>query len=268
MTSFIRLTVVSSYLFALAITNLVTFPASAQEEVVGATEIYEGPPIYLDEPEAPPAPIEVETRKSTVKYAESDDIRFERGMIRYSDDSFTSDGPYKEFYKGGQLFSEGTFSKGKMTGAWTFYHPNGQLAKEASFLEGRPNGSVKVYDDAGQLVAEREYDQGKRSGVWKSYDSKEGVKTSEQVYDKGKASGVWKVWYKSGQLRQEQNFKDGKLNGLVTEWTTTGDKAGEATFVDGKMEGKNLVYRANGEIIERVYKEGKLVTQEIIPAAE
>ena len=253
---------------SLVFTCLLASYAIAQEnkDEIGAIEIYDGPPIYLDQPEAPPAPIEVESRDSKVKYKDSEDIRFERRMIRFSDDTFTSDGPYKEFYKGGQIFSEGAFNRGKMEGPWKFYHTNGQLAKEITFDAGHPNGAVKVYDDAGQLVAERNYDQGKRSGTWKVYDTKEGVQTSEQTYTNGKANGVWKVWYKSGQLRQEQNFKDGKLNGKVTEWSTTGDKSGEATFVEGKMEGTNTIWRANGEVIERIYEDGKLKSQTKTPA--
>ena len=146
------------------------FPAEAvgQEEGAGAAEAvedpqvkregetvefepYTGPPIYLPQGEDPPQPTVVESRVITEKFPESEAIRFERGVVRLSDNSVVSDGPHKEYYSNSQLFAEGAFDRGKPTGDWTFYHENGELAKSVSYKNGKPEGEVSVFGPEGKL---------------------------------------------------------------------------------------------------------------------
>ncbi len=228
-----------------------------------AIELYEGPPIYLPVGEAPPPPKEVESRDVKKKYDDSEAIRFERRVLRFSDDSYASNGPYKEYYKEGQLFSEGNYKLGELEGPWTFYHPNGQLAKKITYSRGRPDGEVEIYNEEGKLLAQRAYKQGKREGKWLTFNSESGDTLTEQVYANGLAEGVWKFWFTNGQLRQQQTFKQGKREGIVTEWSTTGEKRGEAEFANGVREGKSTEWRPSGEVIVKMFKAGKMVSQDI-----
>ena len=222
-------------------------------------EPYTGPPIFLPEGEAPPPPTEAEARVVKENYDGSDARRFERRLVRFSDDSVYSDGVHKEFYQNGQIFIDGAFSKSRATGKWTFYHPDGTVAKEVTYVKGKPDGEVRVFGKKGQPIAERTYKEGLREGVWVLYDKEGKQKLREESYRDGKADGEWKTWYSNGQLRQTVAFVAGQREGLATEWSQVGEKRGEAMFVAGKRDGKTTIWQRDGKVIERNYKAGQLV---------
>ena len=222
-------------------------------------EPYTGPPIFLPEGEAPPPPIEMDSRVVKENYEGTDSRRFERRLVLFSDDSVYSEGDHKEFYKSGQVFVEGEFAKGLATGKWTFYHPNGTVAKELKYINGHPDGEVQIFGKEGKLLAERAYKEGVREGKWTIYGKEDKQILREENYREGKPDGEWKIWYSNGQLRQLANFAAGQREGMATEWTQLGEKRGEAMFVAGKRDGKTTLWQRDGTIIERIYKAGDLV---------
>lgn len=222
-------------------------------------EPYTGPPIFLPEGETPPPAIETDSRVIKENYEGTDARRFERRLVIYSDSSVYSEGEHKEFYKNGQIFVEGEFTKSLATGNWTYYHPDGTVAKKVSFISGYPDGEVRVFGKEGQLLAERAYKEGTREGLWVTYDQEGKQKLREENYRDGKAEGEWRIWYKNGQLRQLATFISGKREGLATEWTQVGKKRGESMYVADKRDGKTTLWQRDGTIIEHVYKEGQLV---------
>ncbi len=232
-------------------------PAPRRESVT--VEPYTGPPIYLPEKEAPPAPKEVESRVVKENFPDTETVRFERGVVRYSDDSIVSHGPHKEYYSSGELYVDGEFDHGKAVGTWIYHHPNGKVAKEVTYKAGRPDGEVKVFNEEGKLVSRREYVAGARSGVWDSYSDDGEQKLREEAYKEGKPDGAFRTWFKNGQLRQEMNFVDGKLEGVATEWTQVGDKRAEVNFKNGLKEGVSRLWQNDGKIIEQNFAEGKPV---------
>lgn len=236
---------------------------SDNDNLESATEIepYDGPPIFLPEVETPPPPSEVESKVIKQNYEDSDTPRFERRVVRYSDESLKSDGPMKEYFTNGQLFVEGQYDTGKPTGKWTYYHKNGQLAKEITYNQGRPEGVVQYYNEEGQLVSQRQYAEGKRDGTWKMYDPETEQVLREESYSEGKASGEWRTFYKNGQLRQQTSFVGGRLDGVAKEWTKLGEQRAVAEFKEGKRHGKTTLYQTDGTIIERLYDDGQLVDQ-------
>ncbi len=117
----------------------------AQSGAEVAVEPYKGEAVYLPEPAAPPPASEVGGREMvSQKYEESEQIHVERGVLKFSDDTFVNDGPYREFYADGQLFVEGEFERGKQIGEWTYHHPTGKVAKKVTYVTaaGRRGGSV------------------------------------------------------------------------------------------------------------------------------
>lgn len=242
--------------------------ASGQEEEGGkpkpsreSTEIkpYTGPPIYLPKVEAPPEPKEVESRTIKENFPDTDTPRFERRVVKLSDDTVLSDGPSKEYYSNGQLYASGQFKRGKVVGAWTYYHPNGQVAKEVEYVDGKPSGQVTVYNEEGKVIAKRQYDNGRRDGVWETYNQSGEQKMREDHYQDGLANGVFKVWFENGQLRREIPFVDGKQEGVAKEWTRVGDKRAEVAFKDGVKDGKATVWQRDGKTVEQTYEAGRLV---------
>ncbi|TWT47579.1 toxin-antitoxin system YwqK family antitoxin [Botrimarina hoheduenensis] len=240
-----------------------TAAQSAKKAAPGTLEVepYTGPPIYLPQTEQPPPPSAVETQTLKQNYEGTDIPRFERGLIRYSDESVKSDGIIKEYFSNGQLFVEGQYSKGQPTGEWTYYHKNGQIAKRVTFVSGRPDGKVDLLREDGKRLATRQYANGKRDSVWTYFDETGEQPLREERYTSGKADGEWKSWYTNGQMRQVTTFKDGSLNGVAKEWGKLGEQRAVAEFKDGKRHGKTTQWQPDGKVIERLYDEGKLVDQ-------
>ncbi|MGL4513318.1 MAG: toxin-antitoxin system YwqK family antitoxin [Lacipirellulaceae bacterium] len=225
-------------------------------------EPYTGAPIFLPEAEAPPAPTEVESRSVSEKYPESNKVRFEREVVKFSDNSLRSNGPAKEYYQNGNLYTEGQFNVGYATGEWTYYHPNGKVAKKVTYAEGLPDGEVRLFTPEETLVAVRNYEAGKRTGVWVVYGEDGKQPLREETYADGLANGPWKVYYSNGQLRQESAFKGGKLEGIATEYSQDGDKRAEASFKEGLRDGKTTIWQRDGKIVERMFTAGRMTGDE------
>ena len=92
--------------------------AEGDDQDAALIKPYEGPPIFLDQPESPPPASLVEKRVDSEKYPDGK-VRFEREIARYSDNHFVADGFYREFYPNGQKFAEGQYKNGQQVGAWT-----------------------------------------------------------------------------------------------------------------------------------------------------
>ncbi len=241
-------------------------PAWAQSGA-GDTKIepYTGPPIMLNEGEAPPPPTLVETQMQSDKY-DNGEPRLQREVSRYSDNSFESNGVYREYFKNGQIFVEGQFSKDDPVGEWTYYHENGQVAKKVTYVDGKPDGVVESFDPQGRTLARRQYASGARDGDWTTYEPSEDesadlVKIREEHYSGGKPDGVWKSWRPDGKPAQETTFKGGQLNGVAIEWDEAGDKRMEITFVDGKRQGVTRVWRPDGKVVEQMFEDGRMISQ-------
>lgn len=239
-------------------------PAAGQQSGRESTEIkpYTGPPIYLPQAEAPPEPKVVESRVVKENFPETETPRFERRVVKLSDNSVLSDGPSKEYYSNGQLYAEGNYERGKVTGDWVYYHKNGEVAKKVAYVDGKPSGEVTLYNEEGKVIANRQYDAGRRAGAWEQYDATGEQKLREDHYENGLANGVFKVWFDNGQLHREIPFVDGKQDGLAREWTRVGDKRAEVSFKAGLKDGKTTIWQRDGAKVEQEYEEGRLVPKD------
>jgi antitoxin component YwqK of YwqJK toxin-antitoxin module len=269
--SLVVLLVGSLPLVGWAQTGVETAAPPAEEKTGGGPEslrieAYTGPPIYLEEQEAPPPPTEVETRTVTEKYPESDQVRFERSVVKYSDDTVRSDGVAKEFYKDGTPYYEGQFKGGYPSGQWVYYHPNGKVAKKVTYVDGLPDGEVLSFSPDEKPIATRSYKAGKRDGKWLTYAEDGKTTTRLETYSGGLPSGPWVAYYSDGQVRQESTFKDGKLDGVAREYSADGAKRAEAEFKAGLREGKTTIWQSDGKVVERLFKEGRMVESADTPA--
>ncbi|QDT67641.1 MORN repeat variant [Planctomycetes bacterium MalM25] len=253
---------------AMSVGLLAALPARSQEGSAAPKresakiEAYTGPPIYLPTGDAPPAPAQVQSKVVTENFPNTETVRFERRVVKYSDNSIVSDGSHKEYYSSGQLYVSGEYSVGKAIGKWTYYHPSGKVAKEVTFKDGKPDGPVVVNSPEGKPIARREYAEGRRAGTWESFTPDGEQKLREERYAEGKANGEFKVWYTNGQLRQQINFVDGKREGLATEWSRVGDKRAEVNYRDGKKDGVATIYGRDGKVVKQTYEAGRLVSRE------
>lgn len=223
-------------------------------------EPYTGPAILLDEPEkVAPTVVERQTLRNE-RYDGGSQVRVERGVVRYSDDTIEADGVYREFYPDGKPFVEGRYADGRKDGEWTFYHPNGSVNRKVTYKDGQPDGAIEIRRPDNTLAAKREFVAGRRSGEWIFYNESGEKPIREERYADGKQDGVWRTWFPSGQLRQEIGFKAGVKHGPSKEWDEDGQVRADLNYVDGKLDGKAIVVMPNGRRIEQTYEAGKLLS--------
>lgn len=94
------------------------------------------------------------------------EIMYETGELRFrysrkmSPDGtrWIRDGRFEEFYKNGNLASEGNYDDGLEEGYWKDYHENGKLAAEGYYSKGKETGTWRYYDEDGRLEEEETYD--------------------------------------------------------------------------------------------------------------
>jgi antitoxin component YwqK of YwqJK toxin-antitoxin module len=221
---------------------------------------YTGKPVYLDDPEAPPASSMVERVAQSDKYSDGK-LHVERQIAKYSDNHFVSDGYYREYYPNGQKFVEGQYKAGHQDGDWTYWHENGTVNRKLAYKDGEPDGSWDVHRADGSLMATRSFKQGRRDGTWTFYDDTGKRPLRVEKYADGKADGQWQIWFPSGQLQRQINFKAGNRDGSATEWDEKGNKRIEMNYVDGKPDGDSTTWLPDGRKIVQHYKDGKLLPE-------
>jgi len=223
-------------------------------------EAYEGPPIFLDEPESPPPPTIVDRQKASDTYADGK-LRWEREVARLSDNHFIADGYYREYHPNGQLFVEGTYRKGRQEGEWTYWHDNGTKSRQVNYKNGFPDGAWESYRADGTLEAKRAFKNGKRDGEWIVYDEKGENPRRVEHYADGKADGVWKLWFPSGQLNRQVEFKSGKRDGKALEFREDGSKLMEGNYTDGELDGTLTLWSTDGRKVVQEYDNGRVISE-------
>jgi antitoxin component YwqK of YwqJK toxin-antitoxin module len=221
---------------------------------------YTGKPIYLDEPEPVAPPTLIRREKKAEPYKDGKP-RTERQIALFSDNHFEADGYYREYYRSGKPFVEGTYTRGRQNGEWTYYFENGNVNRKATYKDGRPDGAWEVRREDGTLAAKHSFREGERHGEWITYDKTGEQPLREEHYDSGKADGVWKLWFPNGRLRQQNSFKQGKRDGVSTDWTEKGDKRVEVTYADNKLDGTTTYWMPDGRKIVQQYKAGRLISE-------
>jgi antitoxin component YwqK of YwqJK toxin-antitoxin module len=222
---------------------------------------YDGPPIYLDEPEVVAEPTIVRREKVPPETYADGKTRVEREVAYFSDNHVEADGMYREFYPNGKLFVQGEYRRGRQNGTWTYFFDNGQENRKSTFNNGQPDGAWDVFRADGTLAAKRSYKNGVRDGEWISYDETGKKPLREEHYVNSKPDGVWKVWFPNGKLKQQAGFKEGLRHGQTVEWNETGEKIIELNYVESKLDGTASQKLADGRTIVQQYKDGKLISQ-------
>ena len=69
------------------------------------------------------------------------------------------DGPFKKYYKNGQLEFETTIKNGKKHGPWKWYYEDGDLMEEGTYRNDEKDGLSRFYHDTGK-ISEKTYKNG------------------------------------------------------------------------------------------------------------
>ena len=242
-------------------------PIREREDEALRFEPYTGPPLYLDEQlTSAPDPIVVEVTPITERYADGT-IKLQRSLKKLSDNSFLSDGRYREFHPNGQPFVEGMINDGLNVGEWKYYYPNGQLRQSLSHRNGQIDGTWDIFRKDGSREGTRSFRGGIRDGEWLYYDETGERVTLKTTFRRGLMDGESNRYYVNGKMRQQRFFKGGQPVGTHLEWDEDGNQRVELNYVDGKLHGISRTWDDQGKVTNREYRDGLPVLDDGEPAA-
>ncbi len=165
-----------------------------------------------------------------------------------SKDNNTLNGPYKSFFKNGNLKSEGQFVNNQSTGIWKYYFENGQLRMQGEIENGKGVGEWQYYFENGSFKMIGKMVEGKKQDDWVYYH-KNGSKESEGKYITGKKDGFWKYYYPEGILRATEEFSG--LGSYYEELYETGAIKAEGKRIGEEQVDEWLYYYEDGTIQAR-----------------
>lgn len=185
-------------------------------------------------------------------------------------------GPYKTYYKSGELKSSGNYKNGKRVGVWKDFYKTGELEWEYNYIKGKKkfarksffkNGNLKTesvmfkgekhyksYYETGELFCDNSTDAGYANDFFKNGNLK-----VERPYVDGELSGVWRKFYETGEKEWEVDYKESLVHGDYSQFYKSGILKLHGQNKKGKKEGVEVYYGENGSTIqEGKYVNGKL----------
>ena len=182
-------------------------------------------------------------------------------QISYAQMQF-EDGPFKTYYKTGEVKTEGHYLNDKRQGKWVDYYLTGQISKEYYYSEDSISSSSSYYEDGilkkktkheGDNTVVTGYDESGslkyirqlKNGFYKGY-SEEGELKIEANYKNYDLYGVWKMYYDNGNLAWEVNYLDGYKNGDYKQFYENGQLKLEGTIKKEKKNGEEKRYSEDG----------------------
>jgi len=147
--------------------------------------------------------------------------------------------------------ARGSFKAGKKEGLWVYFWDDGNpisisVNAKGKYINGNREGLWKFFYINGQLVSKSTYKTGKQEGFTEFYHE-DGNLWGNGYWKDGKQDGLWKIYFVPSELSKEsvlyrkESWKDGKEDGI---WE---------------------YYNDDGTMILSTYKDGKLVSKEIVP---
>lgn len=102
--------------------------------------------------------------------------------IKENDIDREKNGTWEEYYKNGQLKSEGNYINNNKDGLWQEYYKNGLLNTRINYKNGKEDGLLEVYHENGKLLMRGSFEVGKQTGEWNYYDES-GTLTKTENFD-------------------------------------------------------------------------------------
>lgn len=190
------------------------------------------------------------------------------------------DGVWKNYFDTGTLYSEETFSSGKLTASSKYYEISGELIEEFIYKndilqeyiaydlngkvvyqnkkDGKNNYDANLYYANGNKKREGKVLAGNLTGVWKNYNMN-GYISSETNYTEGKMEGKAIDYYANGKVKSETDYSAGETNGYYRKYYNTGKLNTEGAYILDKEIGEWKTYYMNGKLEElNFYNDGNL----------
>lgn len=208
---------------------------------------------------------------------------YEDGWMRYEgvlDMNGKRQGLWKEYYRTGELRSQGKYvnsnpvgqwkyyftdktveiigsfdQKGRKTGDWLWFYANGDTMISAHYEAGELDGEYVEYDEQGRVVSKGNYLEGTEDGQWIYYNGEYSEKGS--YYD-GMRMGEWVTRFPNGRAAFVIHFEQDVMHGKYTSYWENGRVKLTGRYVAGLRDGAWFKYDEEGELfLTTLYKDGK-----------
>lgn len=154
-------------------------------------------------------------------------------------------GAWRYFFRDSTVEQRGSYANGKANGLWEWFFEDGSTLREEEYAFGLEDGASIEYNDTGAVVAQGEFVDGFKEGKWEYT-----INDHQEVgsYFEGLRNGLWQHYYLSNnQLRFEGNFENGQENGAHIEYYDNGQVKRRGEFQAGIKQGIWEFFESNGE---------------------
>ena len=139
---------------------------------------------------------------------------FQKGGIRYVNDSIYTGVLYTEYPQTGDTISYKVFVNGLKEGKWFTNYANGVRAEERYFENGNKEGVFVGWWPNGIKKFEYHFFNDEYEGTCSEWNP-EGKLVKEMNYVGGHEFGAQKVWYDNGKIKSNYVVKNGRRYGLL-----------------------------------------------------
>lgn len=190
--------------------------------------------------------------ESSINYDRWDDPQ-RRREYNERDKKTKRNGPYKKYFKNGDVAEEGFYTDNWPTGKWTYWYKNGNKMKE-----GESGKMCTVWYENGNKKLESIFIRRSNDYVTNPMGNSFYFRSLMDKYKSinGEPNGKYTSWYENGDLKLETHFERGIYNGPYTYWGENGVKIMEGNIVPSndcgncyKRDGLWTLYNENGDKI-------------------
>ena len=187
-----------------------------------------------------------------ISFFGADGIKISQGY--YSKDGL-ADGKVTNYYKNGQVASDGSCRNGLQEGKKTFYYANQKLSQEGNYKADKADGYFINYYNNSQVLNEGWYVNDQRQGTFINNDLL-GNTTSKLYYLNDRIHGISEYYTPTGKPDYKEYYDNGWFN-KVEQYDSTGKIMVSSEL--NKGEGKVRFNHFNGKpYFESNYKFYKL----------
>lgn len=148
---------------------------------------------------------------------------------------------------------EGDYAGGKKVGPW-YEYTDGRLTFEGHFTDGKPDGEFVYYERSGAELGRFRMTNGTGTMVTFHANKKPSSKTKLVG---GLMNGAYEELTPRGKVLVEGRYASDKKHGLWRETTETGELVSEIHYRRGRLDGSYKKYTAGVLTVEATYKDGK-----------
>ena len=217
----------------------------------------------VDNPEAPSFSEEDSDEVREEKYRNGQN-KTKGAMRRDDSDNYVRVGPWKDWYRNGNVKESGSYVAGKKVGRWEKWHSNGQKESERHFKDDVEHGKFLVWKKKGQLRESGSHYEGLKHGEWKRWHKSKDQQEYEQRFNKGGKTGRWISWRKAGKKKEEAHYRSDLKHGKAGTWFKNGQQESEGAFKRDNKHGKWTTWHRNGQKkMEAEFEMGERVAETV-----